>query len=65
MVVEVVVVVVPTVLDAFLDVLDTFLDVLDGSLLAFLSSCWPFIVVVAFEQQPHHQQVGIWRRIHF
>jgi F0F1-type ATP synthase assembly protein I len=53
-VVEVVVVVVPAVIDAFLDVLATFLVVLDGSMLAFLSSCWPFIVVVIFEQQPHH-----------
>jgi hypothetical protein len=49
-VVEVVVVVVPTVFDELPDVLDTFLDVLDGSMLAFLSSCWPFVVVVAFEQ---------------
>ena len=48
--VEVVVVVVPTVFDELPDVLDTFLDVLDGSMLAFLSSCWPFVVVVAFEQ---------------
>jgi F0F1-type ATP synthase assembly protein I len=54
-VVEVVVVVVPAALDTFLDVLDAFLDVLDGSVLAFLSSCWPFVVVVAFEQQTHHQ----------
>jgi hypothetical protein len=50
-VVEVVVVVVPTVPDAFL-------DVLDRSVLAFPSSCWPFVVVVAFEQQPRHQQAG-------
>jgi hypothetical protein len=64
-VVEVVVVVIPAILDAFLDVLGAFLGTLDGSVLAFLSSCWPFVVVVAFEQQPHHQQVGIWRRIHF
>jgi hypothetical protein len=38
-VVEVVVVVVPAVLDTFLDVLDTFLVVLDGSVLSFMSSC--------------------------
>ena len=49
--VEVVVVVVPAVLDGVLDALNIFV-------LAFLSSCWPFVVVVAFEQQPHHQQVG-------
>ena len=49
--VEVVVVVVPTIPDAFLDILDI-------SVLAFLSSCWPFVVVVAFEQQPCHQQAG-------
>jgi hypothetical protein len=48
-VVEVVVVVVPIVINAFLDVLDTFLDVLDGFVLAFLSSCRPFVVVIAFE----------------
>jgi hypothetical protein len=57
-VVEVVVVVIPAILDAFLDVLGAFLGILDGSVLAFLSPCWPFVVVVAFEQQPHHQQVG-------
>jgi hypothetical protein len=52
-VVEVVVAVVPAVLDRFL-------DALDGSVLAFLSSCWPFSVVVAFELQSYHQyqQVG-------
>jgi F0F1-type ATP synthase assembly protein I len=57
-VVEMVVVVVLAVPDAFLDILDAFLDILDGSVLAFLSSCWPFVVVVAFEQQPRHQQAG-------
>jgi hypothetical protein len=52
-VVEVVVVVVPAVLDGVLDALNIFV-------LAFLSSCWPFVVVVAFELQPRHQsqQVG-------
>jgi hypothetical protein len=53
--VEVVVVVVPAALDTFLDVLDAFLVVLTESVLAFLSFCWPFVVVVAFEQQPRHQ----------
>jgi hypothetical protein len=53
-VVEVVVVVVPAVINTFLDALATFLVVLDGSMLAFLSSCWRFIVVVIFEQQPRH-----------
>jgi hypothetical protein len=53
--VEVVVAIVPTVLDAFLDV---FLDILDGSMLAFLSLCWQFIVLVTFEQQPRHQWAG-------
>jgi hypothetical protein len=50
-VVEVVAVVVP-------DALNKFLDALDESVLAFLSSCWPFVVVVTFEQQPRHQQMG-------
>jgi hypothetical protein len=54
-VVEVVVVVVPAVLGAFLGVLASFPIVLDGSMLAFLSLCWPFAVVVAFEQQSCHQ----------
>jgi F0F1-type ATP synthase assembly protein I len=57
-VVEVVVAVVLAVLDAFLGVPVAFLDVIDGSVLAFLSSCWLFVVVVAFEQQPRHQQTG-------
>ena len=64
-VVVVVVPIVPIVINAFLDVLDTFLDVLasfpvilDGSVHAFLSSCWPFVVVIAFEQQSRHQQAG-------
>ena len=52
------VVVVPAVLDAFLGILVAFPVVLDGSVLAFLSLCWPFVVVVAFEQQPRHQQAG-------
>ena len=47
---EVVVAIVHVVLGAFLDVLDTFLGVLDRSVLAFLSLCWPFVVVIAFEQ---------------
>jgi hypothetical protein len=55
-VVEVVVVVVHAVLDAFLGVLAVFPIVLDGFVLAFLSSCWPFVVVIAFEQRLHHQQ---------
>jgi hypothetical protein len=63
-VVEVVVVVVPTVLRAFLGVLASFPVVPDGSVLAFRSLCWPFAVVVAFEQQSRHQQAGIRRRIH-
>jgi hypothetical protein len=37
-------------------ILAAFPVVLDRSMLAFLSSCWPFVVVVAFEQQPRHQQ---------
>jgi hypothetical protein len=45
-VVEVAVVVVPAVLDAFLGVLASFLVVLDGSVLAFMSSCWTFVVTV-------------------
>ena len=56
--VEVVVVVVPAVLNAVLGILAAFPVVLDRSMLAFLSSCWPFVVVVAFEQQPRHQQAG-------
>jgi hypothetical protein len=32
-------------------VLDTFSVVLHGSVLAFLSLCWPFVVIVTFEQQ--------------
>jgi hypothetical protein len=48
-VVEVAVDVVPAVLGAFLDVLVSFPIVPDGSMLSFLSFCWPFVVVVAFE----------------
>jgi hypothetical protein len=44
-VVEVLVVVVPVVLDAFLSIVAAFLVVLDGSALAFLSSCWPYVGV--------------------
>jgi Mg2+/citrate symporter len=57
-VVEVVVAVVPAILGAFLDVLVAlvaFPVVLDRSMLAFSSLCWPFALVVAFEQQPCHQ----------
>ena len=50
MVVEVVVDVVLAILGMFLDVLAAFPIVLDGSVLAFLSSCWSFVVVIAFEQ---------------
>jgi hypothetical protein len=57
-VVEVVVVVVPAVPGAFLGVPASFPIVLDGFVLAFLSLCCPFDVVVAFEQQSCHQQVG-------
>jgi hypothetical protein len=57
-VVEVVVVVFPAALGAFLEVLATFIVILDRSVLAFLSTCWPFVVVVAFKQQPRHQQAG-------
>jgi hypothetical protein len=55
-VVKVAVGVVPAVLGAFLDVLAEFPIVLDGFVLAFPSLCWPFAVVVAFVQQPRHQQ---------
>jgi hypothetical protein len=48
-VVEVVVAVVPVVLDTFLNVLASFPVILDRSVLAFLSSCWSFVVVFAFE----------------
>jgi hypothetical protein len=44
-VVEVVIVVVPAIPDAFLGILASFPVVLDGFVLAFLSSCWPFVVV--------------------
>jgi hypothetical protein len=54
----VVVAVVHVVLDTFLGVLDTFPVVLDGSVLAFLSLCWPFVIAITFEQQSRHQQVG-------
>jgi hypothetical protein len=64
-VVEVVVVVVPAIPDTFLDVLASFPVILDGSVHAFLSSCWPFVVLIAFEEQLRHQQAGIRRRIHF
>jgi hypothetical protein len=47
-VVQVVVAVVPAILVTFLDVLAAFPDVIDGSVLAFLSLCWPFVVVIAF-----------------
>jgi hypothetical protein len=57
-VVEVVVAVVPAILDAFLDILVAFLIFLDRSVFAFLSWCWSFVVVIAFEQQPHHQPAG-------
>jgi hypothetical protein len=53
--VEVVVAVVPAVLGAFLGVLASFPVVLDRSMLAFLSSYWPFVVVIALEQQSRHQ----------
>jgi hypothetical protein len=56
MVVEVEVVVIPAVLDTFFGVLAAFPVVLDGSALAFLSLCWSFVGVIAFEQQSHHQQ---------
>jgi hypothetical protein len=56
MVVEVVVVAVPTVLASFLDAFpvipDTFPGILASSDFAFHASCWPFAVVSAFEQQP-------------
>jgi uncharacterized ion transporter superfamily protein YfcC len=61
----VVVAVIPAILDTFLDILVAFLVILNGSVLAFLSSCWPFAVVVAFERQSCHQQAGIRRMIHF
>jgi hypothetical protein len=64
-VVEVVVDVVLAILGTFLDVLAAFPIVLDGSVLAFLSSCWSFVVVIAFEQQSRHQQAGIRCGIHF
>jgi hypothetical protein len=54
---EVVIVVVPAIPDAFLGVLASFPIILDESVLAFLSLCWPFAIVVAFEQQSRHQQV--------
>jgi hypothetical protein len=57
-VVEVVVVVVRAVLGAFLDVLALFPVILNGSVLAFISLCWPFVVVIVFEQQQHHQHEG-------
>jgi predicted tellurium resistance membrane protein TerC len=48
--------VVVDVVPAVLGVLASFPVVLDGSVLAFLSLCWPFVVVVAFEQKSRHQQ---------
>jgi hypothetical protein len=39
-------------------------DDLDRSKLVIMSSCWPFVVVVAFELQPCHRR-EIRRRIHF
>ena len=55
--VDVVIVVVPVVPDTFLGVLASFSVVLDGSVLAFLSLCWPFAIVVVFEQLSRHQHV--------
>jgi hypothetical protein len=46
---EVVVAVIPVVLGAFLGFLAAFPVVLDIFVLAFLSSCWPFVVVIAFK----------------
>jgi hypothetical protein len=43
---------------AFLGILVASPIVLDGSVLAFLSSCWPFVAVIAFEQQSRHQRAG-------
>ena len=63
--VGVVVVVVPVILDVFLGILAAFSIVLDGSVLAFLSSRWSFVVIIAFEQQSRHQQAGIRWGIHF
>jgi hypothetical protein len=57
-VVEVVVAVVPTVLGTFFGVLASFPVVLDESVHAFLSSCWPFVIIIAFEQQSRHQHAG-------
>jgi hypothetical protein len=57
-VVEVVVAVIPVILGAFLGVHASFPIVLDGFVLAFLSLCWPFVVVLTFEQQSRHQQAG-------
>jgi hypothetical protein len=63
-VVEEVVVFLPAVLGTFLGVLASFPAVLDRSMPPFLSLCWPFAVVVTFEQLSCHQQAGIRRRIH-
>jgi hypothetical protein len=57
-------VVVRVVLGAFLGVLASFPVVLDGSVLAFLSLCWPFAVVVAFEQLSCHQLAEDSKGIH-
>ena len=57
--VEVGVPVVPIVLGAFIGVLASFPVLLDRSVLAFLSLCWPFAVVVAFS----NCHVINWRRI--
>jgi hypothetical protein len=46
--------VVVDVVPAVLGVLASFPVVLDKSVLAFLSLCWPFVIVVAFEQQSYH-----------
>jgi hypothetical protein len=54
----VVVDVIPVVLGAFPGILASLPAVLDGSVPAFLSLCWPFVVVVAFEQLSRHQQEG-------
>ena len=39
-------------------VLASFPVVLDESVHAFLSSCWPFVIIIAFEQQSRHQHAG-------
>jgi hypothetical protein len=54
----VVVAVVTAVLGAFLGILASSPVGPDGSVLAFLSLCWPFAVVVVFDQQPRHHKAG-------